>query len=168
MDLLNGIDVSGGAPIFVGGSGEPSAMRMLLAALAACDVDLVANRAALLGVKIESLTVQATGHFNVLRYLGLDAPDSPGYDRIGYTVRLKTQGATSEQLADLRRACEEASPVGDTISAACSAPPRVQWKPTALDVSPDTPRGESSLRPGAVNSVTSGVGLRKYVERLYT
>jgi len=90
---------SGEAPVFFGGDGD----------------DLVANRASLLGVKIESLTVEATGHFNVLRYLGLDAPDGPGYDRIAYTVRLKTRGATSEQLAELRRACEEASPVGDTL-----------------------------------------------------
>ena len=105
----------GEAPVFFGGDGEPNAVKMLLASLAACDVDLVANRASLLGVKIESLTVEATGHFNVLRYLGLDAPDGPGYDRIAYTVRLKTRGATSEQLAELRRACEEASPVGDTL-----------------------------------------------------
>ena len=68
---------SGEAPVFFGGDGD----------------DLVANRASLLGVKIESLTVEATGHFNVLRYLGLDAPDGPGYDRIAYTVRLKTRGA---------------------------------------------------------------------------
>ena len=90
---------SGEAPVFFGGDGD----------------DLVANRASLLGVKIESLTVEATGHFNVLRYLGLDAPDGPGYDRIASTVRLKTRGATSEQLAELRRACEQASPVGDTL-----------------------------------------------------
>ena len=90
---------SGEAPVFFGGDGD----------------DLVANRASLLGVKIESLTVEATGHFNVLRYLGLDAPDGPGYDRIASTVRLKTRGATSEQLAELRQACEEASPVGDTL-----------------------------------------------------
>jgi uncharacterized OsmC-like protein len=106
---------SGEAPVFMGGDGEPSAMKMVLASLAACDVDLVANRAALLGVEIESLTVEATGHFNVRRYLGLDAASGPGYDRIEYTVRLKTRGATSGQLAELRQACEQASPVGDTL-----------------------------------------------------
>jgi uncharacterized OsmC-like protein len=106
---------TGGASIFVGGEGEPSAMRMLLASLAACDVDLVANRAALLGIDIETLTVEANGHFNVLRYLGLDAPDGSGYDRIAYTVRLRTRNATAEQLAELRRACEQASPVGDSL-----------------------------------------------------
>jgi uncharacterized OsmC-like protein len=106
---------SGEAPVFMGGDGEPSAMKMVLASLAACDVDLVANRAALLGVEIESLTVEATGHFNVRRYLGLDAASGPGYDRIAYTVRLKTAGGTPEKLAELRRACEQASPVGDTL-----------------------------------------------------
>ncbi len=106
---------SGEAPVFVGGEGEPSAMKLLLVALAACDVDLVANRASLLGVEIESLTVEATGHFNVQRYLGLDVPHGPGYDRVACTVRLKTRGATREQLAELRRACEGASPVGDTL-----------------------------------------------------
>ena len=106
---------SGEAPVFIGGDGEPSAMKMVLASLAACDVDLVANRAALLGVEIESLTVEATGHFNVRRYLGLDATAGSGYDRIAYTVRLKTRGGTPDQLAELRRACERASPVGDTL-----------------------------------------------------
>lgn len=106
---------SGNAPVFIGGDGEPSAMKMVLASLAACDVDLVANRAALLGVEIESLTVEATGHFNVRRYLGLDATAGSGYDRIAYTVRLKTRGGTPDQLAEPRRACERGSPVGDTL-----------------------------------------------------
>lgn len=106
---------SGEAPVFVGGPGGPSAMKMVLASLAACDVDLVVNRAALLGVEIESLTVEATGHFNVRRYLGLDATAGPGYERIAYSIRLKTRGGTSAQLAELHRACEQASPVGDTL-----------------------------------------------------
>lgn len=106
---------SGEAPVSVGGTDGPSAMKMVLASLAACDVDLVVNRAALLGVEIESLTVEATGHFNVGRYLGLDDAPGPGYERIAYTIRLKTRRGTPEQLADLRRACERASPVGDTL-----------------------------------------------------
>jgi uncharacterized OsmC-like protein len=106
---------SGAGAIYVGGTGEPSAMTVLLAALAACDVDLVANRAAMLGVEIEELSVATSGHFNVRRYLGLEAPQGPGYQRIAYVVRLKARAATSEQLAALRRACERDSPVGDTL-----------------------------------------------------
>jgi uncharacterized OsmC-like protein len=106
---------SGEPPISIGGTGGPSSMKVLLGTLAACDVDLIANRAALLGVEIESLTVEATGHFNVRRYLGLDAAAGPGYEKIAYTVQLKTRGGTPGQLAELRRACERASPVGDTL-----------------------------------------------------
>lgn len=103
------------APVFIGGDDEPSAMKIVLASLAASDVGVVASRAALLGIEIESLTVEARGHFNVRRYLGQDAPHGPGYDRIAYTVRLKTRDAAPEQLAELRRACEQGSPVGDTL-----------------------------------------------------
>lgn len=38
-----------------------------------------------------------------------------GYDRVAYTIRLKSRGGTRGQLAERRRACEEASPVGDTL-----------------------------------------------------
>ena len=105
----------GETSILIGGGGQPSAMRMLLASLAACDVDLVANRASLLGIEIESITVEARGHFNVQRYLGVTSAPGPGYDNIVYTVRLKTKGATMDQLTELREACEQASPVADTL-----------------------------------------------------
>ncbi|HET7676638.1 MAG TPA: OsmC family protein [Candidatus Limnocylindrales bacterium] len=107
--------VSDGLTIRVGGDGAPSAMRVVLMALAACDVDVVATRASLLGIEIESLRVEATGHFNVQRYLGLDAEEGPGYQSVAYTVHVRTRGGRPEQIAELRRACEEASPVGDTL-----------------------------------------------------
>jgi len=103
-----------GQPIRLGGD-QPSAMRMLLATLAACDVDLIATRATLLGIEVDSLTVEASGHFNVSRYLGVPTNIDPGYQRIAYTVRLRARGATADQLAQLREACEVASPVGDTL-----------------------------------------------------
>lgn len=105
---------SGERPIGVGGEGEPSAMKLILAALAACDVDLIATRASLLGIELGELSVSATGHFNVRRYLGLDGAD-PGYERIAYSVRLKAPTATEEQLAALREACERDSPVASTL-----------------------------------------------------
>jgi uncharacterized OsmC-like protein len=105
----------GGTTVRMGGSTGPSAMRMLLMSMAACDVDLIANRASLMGVEIDDLSVEARGHFNVQRYLGLDSPSGPGYERVSYTVRLKTRNATPEQLIALRQACADASPVGDTL-----------------------------------------------------
>ncbi len=105
----------GGPSVRIGGTDAPSAMRMLLMSMAACDVDLIANRASLMGIELENLSVEARGHFNVARYLGVEAPHGPGYDRVSYTVRLKAKNATPEQLAELREACESASPVGDTL-----------------------------------------------------
>ena len=106
---------TGGAPVYMGGPDDLSAMGMLLRTLAACDIEVIANRAALLGVEIDDLSIEVSGHFNVGRYLGLDAPAGPGYDRVSYVVRLKTRGATAEQLEEIRQACLTGSPVGDTL-----------------------------------------------------
>lgn len=99
-----------------GGEGELNPMQMLLAAFAACDVDVIATHASLLGLKIESLSVETTGHFNVRSYLGLEDAPGCGYDRITYTVRLHVSGATPEQIAYLRERCERSSPVGDSFA----------------------------------------------------
>jgi uncharacterized OsmC-like protein len=105
----------GGPPLYMGGDHDPSAMGILLRALAGCDVEVVVTRATLLGIEIEDLTIEAKGYFNVARYLGVAAPSGAGYQRASYTVRLKTKGGASpEQIADLRAALE-ASPVGDTF-----------------------------------------------------
>lgn len=108
-------DTTTGISGYIGGDDELNPMRMLLATLAACDVDLVATRATLLGLELESVQVEARGHFNVRRYVGVDDPEGPGYDRISYTVRIRAPGASPEQLDELRRACEVGSPVGDTL-----------------------------------------------------
>ena len=105
----------GGPPVYMGGDDDPSAMGMLLRTLAACDVEVIANRAALLGVQIEDLSVEARGYFNIKRYLGLEAKHGPGYQDVSYTIRLKTKGASPEQLEEIRRACVEGSPVGETL-----------------------------------------------------
>ena len=108
------VSTGGGPPVYMGGDDDPSAMGMLLRALAACDIEVIVNRAALLGVEIESLSIEAQGYFNVARYLGVEAPQGAGYQRASYTARLKAKGATPEQIDEIRSALE-ASPVGDTF-----------------------------------------------------
>jgi uncharacterized OsmC-like protein len=105
----------GGQPVYMGGDEDPSALGMLLRALAACDVEVVVNKAALLGIEIEDLSIEARGHANVGRYLGIDTDAGPGYQSIGYTIRLKTKGATQEQLDEIEAACHTGSPVADTL-----------------------------------------------------
>ena len=100
----------------IGGPGNFDAMQMLLASLVACDVDLVVVHASLLGLEVESLSVEVTGHFNLQAYLGLPGTSGSGYDAVSYTVRLSVPGATPEQVAYLRERCERSSPVGDSLA----------------------------------------------------
>jgi uncharacterized OsmC-like protein len=102
--------------VHIGGDDDFNPMQMLLATLAACDVDLIAMHASFLGLKIESLTAEATGHFSVQSYLGLEGAAGSGYDGISYTVRLSAPGATAAQIAYLRERCERSSPVGDSLT----------------------------------------------------
>ena len=39
----------GGAPVYMGGDDDPSAMGMLLRSLVACDIEVVVTRATMLG-----------------------------------------------------------------------------------------------------------------------
>jgi uncharacterized OsmC-like protein len=110
----------------LGGPGEFDAMQMLLASLAACDVDLMALHASFLGLKIESLSVEATGHFNVQSYLGLENAPASAYDAISYTVHVAIPTATPEQITFLRARCERSSPVRDSL--ARSIPLRFEFK----------------------------------------
>jgi uncharacterized OsmC-like protein len=112
----------------VGGPGNFDAMQLLLAALAACDVDLVAVHAAFLGLKVESLSVEVTGHFNLQAYLGLPAASGSGYDSVAYTVRASIPGATPAQIASLRERCERSSPVADSLARAI--PVRLEFTAT--------------------------------------
>lgn len=100
----------------IGGEGEPSAMVLLLASLAACDVEVVATTATLLGLELDQLEVEAKGHFNVERLLGLEDGPDPGYDRIGYTIRVRAPDASDEQVEALKTMCERSSPVGDSLT----------------------------------------------------
>lgn len=99
----------------VGGEGEPSAMSALLASLAACDVEVISTHAALLGIQLESLSIEARGHFNVQAFLGVEGAPGSGYDQISYTIKIRAPAATPEQLAYLRERCERSSPVGDSL-----------------------------------------------------
>jgi hypothetical protein len=70
----------------------------------------------MIGLEVKTLSVEASGHFNVQSYIGLDGKPGPGYDQIAYKVRLDAPDATPDQIAHLRERCEQSSPVGDTLT----------------------------------------------------
>ena len=100
----------------IGGRGELNPMQFVLAAFAACDVDLVAMHATMIGLEVNSLRVEASGHFNVQSYIGLENKPGSGYDQISYKVILDAPDATPDQIAYLVERCEQSSPVGDTLA----------------------------------------------------
>jgi len=108
----------GGAELALGGEGNPTPMDAVLAALAACEVDVVATHAALLGLNVERLTVETSGGFDIRAYLGCDDAPSPGFDAISTVVHVTIPDATPEQLRRLRAGCERSSPVGDSLARA--------------------------------------------------
>ena len=99
----------------VNGAGQMDPMQLVLAALASCEIDVIATHATLMGLEIESLQVHVDAHFDVRTYLGLEGPP-PGYDRLTLGVRLRAPGITQEQIGRLEHAIERLSPVGATLS----------------------------------------------------
>lgn len=107
-----------GKTMQIGGEGNLNPMQTVLASLAACEIDLIAMHAALIGLPIEDLRVEVTGHFNAQAYYGVEGAPGAGYDRIAYTVHLTAPQATAEQIDHLRQRCERSSPVGDSLGKA--------------------------------------------------
>ena len=102
-------------------------MDAVLAALAACDVDVVATRAALLSLEVEKPDRRATGHFDLRSYLGLEDAPGSGFDSVSYVVDVTIPEATPEQIRHLQDRCERSSPVADSLGRAI--PLQLRFRP---------------------------------------
>lgn len=109
------VETDGRKGFYLGGDDDFSAMQAILGALAACDVEVVATHAALIGLEIDELRTEARGHFNVASLLGVDSPTDAAYESISYTVVIHAPDASEDQIAHLKQACERFSPVGDSL-----------------------------------------------------
>jgi hypothetical protein len=114
-DSRSRIEMDGRKSLYVGGDDQFSAMAGLLGMLAACDVEVVSIHAALIGLEITDLRVEARGHFNIATLLGIEAPNDAAYQEISYRVVIEAPGATDEQIGYLKERCERSSPVGDSL-----------------------------------------------------
>lgn len=109
------VEMEGRTGFHLGGDDDLSAMQAIVGALAACDVEVIATHAALVGLEIRELHVEATGHFNVAPLLGVESPTDAAYESISYTVVIDAPDASHDQMEQLKQACERFSPVGDSL-----------------------------------------------------
>jgi uncharacterized OsmC-like protein len=101
--------------IDVSGPGTLGPMELVLAALASCEIDVIATHATLMGVTIEDLSIEVTGEFNMQAYLAMQG-SPPGFENVSYLVKLRAPSITDEQLARLAELTERASPVSSSLS----------------------------------------------------
>lgn len=109
------VETDGRKGFYLGGDDDFSACQAILGALAACDVEVVATHATLIGLEINELRVEATGRFNVASLLGVESPTDAAYESISYKVVIDAPDASESQIAQLKQASERFSPVGDSL-----------------------------------------------------
>lgn len=92
----------------LGQNTAPNPQELLMAALNAClSVGYAAN-AAVMGITIHSLEIEADGKLDLRGFLGLDESVNPGYDEVSYVVRLRTD-ASRERVEELHKAVTKTS-----------------------------------------------------------
>ena len=80
----------------LGTDSAPNPQELLMAAFNACiTVGYVAG-AALKGIELDSLEIETHGELDLRGFLGLDDSVPPGYQRIGYEVRIKGDGSARD------------------------------------------------------------------------
>jgi uncharacterized OsmC-like protein len=93
----------------LGSNTAPNPQELLMAAANACmTVGYVAG-AALHGVELESLQIEAEGNIDLRGFLGLSQTVPAGYDEIRYTIRVKGNG-TPEQMQKIHELVMATSP----------------------------------------------------------
>jgi uncharacterized OsmC-like protein len=114
-------------PKAIGGQASaPSPGWLLRAALANCDVTLIAMRAAQLGVTLTTLEVTVDSESDDRGLLGMDDSISAGPLTMRTRVRIGAGGVTPDQLREIVEWAEAHSPVGDALRRAVSAQTEIE------------------------------------------
>lgn len=96
-------------PELLGENTAANPQEFLMAAVNACMAATYVAAASMQGIELESLEIETKGELDLRGFLGLDAKVKPGYDEIGYTVRVKGDG-TEEQFAKIHEWVKKTSP----------------------------------------------------------
>lgn len=104
-------------PPALGGTDRgPNPVELVLAALGTCQEITYRAFAAALGISLDSVSVELTGDIDLRGFFAVDPAVRPGYQRVHGTVKLRSPGATPEQLQRLREAVNAHCPVLDILA----------------------------------------------------
>ena len=87
-------------------------LGVALGSLLACEVDVIATHATLRGSNWRSLKSKVTGEFNYGGYVVAAEEQDPATSRSSTWSASKATNASKEQIQDLVKLCETASPAG--------------------------------------------------------
>jgi len=108
--LEKDFEITADEPVELLGTNEaPNPQELLLAAMNACMTVGYVATAAMMGVKLTSLQIRASGALDLRGFLGLDGSVKPGYDAIDYEIIVEGDG-TPEQFEQIHAAVIKTSP----------------------------------------------------------
>ncbi|HKY62218.1 MAG TPA: OsmC family protein [bacterium] len=87
----------------------PNPQELLMAALNACMTVGYAALCALEGIELEELSIESQGDLDLRGFFALDPSIKPGYEEIGYRIRVKGKG-TPEQFQKIHERVQATSP----------------------------------------------------------
>lgn len=103
-------------PLELAGANQyPNPQEYLMGALNACMTVGYVALSSLMGIRLESLSIETEGEIDLRGFLGIDKTVKPGYDEIHYTVRIKGDG-TEEQFRQIHQTVMATSPNRFNIS----------------------------------------------------
>ncbi len=101
--------------VLLGGNSAPNSVEMILHALGSClTVGFIYN-AAVIGIKVNSLSFELEGELDLQSFLGIIDDLRPGYKMIRVMVHADTDGS-DEQIFELMRHVKRTSPVLDMLT----------------------------------------------------
>lgn len=106
--------VTDSAPGLAGHALGPTAPEMLLGALASCLVHTYLIQAALLGIPLDHVEIEASGRLDMTGVVGLPYEQPPRMQDITYTARVDSS-APPEAIRRMHALVEETCPVLNTI-----------------------------------------------------
>lgn len=127
----NGAAVVTDMPVELGGSGDQVTPGWLLrAALASCATTRIAMAAAVEGIELSSLSVDAGSRSDARGLLGMTESDGSQVPAaacdVELTVRIAAVGQSPERLRALVEGCDRFSPVSETLRHAVPVAARIQ------------------------------------------